>query len=613
MSHFLLSITLYSLATLLISSLFLFFSRRPNGEKGSQTQLLILILGVFTLFLANLYPAFADVLFTAAVVLLFLTSIINRLFRVWTSAAQIFFASLISSTLFYIGYLSSLFPSVSALQSFFLALGILAIVTGAGFILLETFTVLNVMTRTRRRGLPKLTPPAREYTPFVSIHVPTYSEPPEVVMHTLDYLKNLAYQDYEVIVIDNNTTDENLWKPVEAYCQTLGPRFRFFHVDNLPGAKAGALNYILGKTDPRAEVIGVVDADYQVRPDFLSALVPYFKDPKVAIVQTPQDYRDFDRKSYLQNSFSEYRFFFSIMMNSCHEYNAASFTGTMGLIRKSVLTNIKSWSEWCVTEDVELGLRIHQSGLSTLYVDRSFGRGVMPYEFRDYKKQRNRWAFGNMQIIRRNLKAFLPFSGVKLSFHQKLSYIAQLTVWFNNLFLALGVLITTGLAVLFGVALPASIVSIGGVLMVSFLLSKSFTFLWAFRKKEKIYLSEAVRALFSHLSLNWIMATAWLACLFKGTESFWRTSKSPHELSSKDKLRTASWEMILFSLSLTLGTMLVLFGRIAEGSVVLAATSVIFIPALYAVVRYKYYANRTTRSHLEISPTQGLRGERAGS
>ncbi len=102
----------------------------------------------------------------------------------------------------------------------------------------------------RRLGTPAFT--AGEQQPRVSIHVPAYNEPPEMLIETLDALARLDYPDFEVLVIDNNTRDEKVWRPVEAHCAQLGSRFRFFHVAPLAGFKAGALNYALDRTAPDA-------------------------------------------------------------------------------------------------------------------------------------------------------------------------------------------------------------------------------------------------------------------------------------------------------------------------------------------------------------------------
>ena len=85
------------------------------------------------------------------------------------------------------------------------------------------------------------------------MHVPAYNEPPDMLIETLDALARLDYPNFEVIVIDNNTRDEAIWRPVEAHCRRLGERFRFFHVAPLAGFKAGALNYALQQTAADAQ------------------------------------------------------------------------------------------------------------------------------------------------------------------------------------------------------------------------------------------------------------------------------------------------------------------------------------------------------------------------
>src|SRR5690606_20214983 len=124
----------------------------------------------------------------------------------------------------------------------------------------------------------------------------------------------LDYPDFEVMVIDNNTKDENVWRPVEEYCKTLGPRFRFFHVAPLEGFKGGALNWALERTSPDAEIIAVIDSDYCVDKNWLKHLVPHFADPKIAIVQAPQDYRDGDWSLFKKLCSAEYKGFFHIGM-----------------------------------------------------------------------------------------------------------------------------------------------------------------------------------------------------------------------------------------------------------------------------------------------------------
>ena len=76
--------------------------------------------------------------------------------------------------------------------------------------------------------------------PKVSIHLPICNEPPQMVRQTLDALAGLDYPDFEVLVIDNNTSDPALWEPVAEHCARLGARFRFFHLGQMAAASRPA-------------------------------------------------------------------------------------------------------------------------------------------------------------------------------------------------------------------------------------------------------------------------------------------------------------------------------------------------------------------------------------
>ncbi len=242
----------------------------------------------------------------------------------------------------------------------------------------------------------------------VSIHVPCYNEPPAMVIETLDALARLEYPDFEVLVIDNNTRDEAVWRPVEAHCLALGPRFRFFHVAPLDGFKAGALNFALARTASDAAVIAVIDSDYVVAPGWLRELMPAFGNPRLAIVQAPQDYRDPLESAFKASCYAEYAGFFHIGMVTRNERNAIIQHGTMTLVRRDALDAVGGWAEWCITEDAELGLRLLERGWEATYIPRSYGQGLMPDNFADFRKQRFRWAYGAMQILRRHARAILP-------------------------------------------------------------------------------------------------------------------------------------------------------------------------------------------------------------
>ena len=268
-------------------------------------------------------------------------------------------------------------------------------------LLINGFEFTEVLWRrgwVRHAGL--LPPDPVEKQPFVSIHLACYNEPPEMVFVTLDSLAELKYENFEVLVIDNNTKDPAIWKPVQEYCEKLGSKFRFFHLEPWPGFKAGALNFGLKETDPRADVVAVIDADYVVREDWLASLTGYFHDPKVAVVQCPQAHRDYEHNRFRRMTAWEYDGFFRIGMHHRNERNAIIQHGTMTMVRRSALEGTGNWSEWTICEDAELGLRLMHAGYELVYVDELMGKGLTPADFKAYKSQRYRWAFGAMQILK---------------------------------------------------------------------------------------------------------------------------------------------------------------------------------------------------------------------
>ena len=121
---------------------------------------------------------------------------------------------------------------------------------------------------------------------------------------------------------------------MEAHCARLGARFRFFHVAPLKGFKAGALNFALARTAPDAKIVAVIDSDYIVEPNWLRELVPGFQDPRIAIVQGPQDYRDEGASAFKAMCYAEYRGFFHIGMITRNERNAIIQHGTMTMVRR---------------------------------------------------------------------------------------------------------------------------------------------------------------------------------------------------------------------------------------------------------------------------------------
>jgi Glycosyl transferase family group 2 len=381
--------------------------------------------------------------------------------------------------------------------------------------------------------------------PFVSLHVPAHNEPPDMVIDTLRCLLRLDYPRYEVILIDDNTDDERLWRPVEAWCAQHGVKFA--HLADWPGYKSGALNYALRElTDDAAEVIGVVDSDYQIEPGFLRGCAPAFVEPWVGFIQCPQDYRDWQNAPYYRRLYYSYKYFFAISQPSRNEHDGAIFAGTMGLIRRVALEQLGGWDEWCITEDAELSLRLLRAGWHGLHMDQTWGRGIMPLTFEGLKGQRYRWCFGGIQILRMHWRSLLPGRKSRdnhLTSAQRWAYLAGGVQWYGDLlglvflvFLLAGAWnLATGGGELFRKLTPFLVATVP--VLVGLGLVRAVALL---RRGTGASWRDALGAFFIWQSTSLVVSRASVLGLFARKAAFLRTPKTSEQARWWEALR-ANW------------------------------------------------------------------------
>src|SRR5688500_16057569 len=425
---------------------------------------------------------------------------------------------------------------------------------------------LDVVCRLRWHRLVETLEPVPGYLPMVSLQVPAYNEPVEVVEKTLNSLAGLNYPNLEVLVVDNNTPLQETWRPLEEICRRLGPNFHCLHLDQWPGYKSGALNFAVTQTDPRAEIIGIIDADYEVDPNFLMELVPAFADPPVACVQTPQNYADAKGDVFSESTYRGYKYFFEVSMPSRNERNAIIFAGTMGLIRKSVLEEIGGWDEWCITEDAEASLRILKRGYQSLYVNRSFGSGMMPINFEGLKKQRFRWCFGGIQILKKHWEALMPWAHWvdpqnKLTMAQRYYYLVGGLGWFSDVFNLLFALFLVLGAVFNLFSSPIKVRPLTDTVLIIpavFLFQHILRFIWVLRNRLRVPIDMAVATMYNFFSLGWAVTLACIQGIVQKEGVFLRTPKSTTSSKAWRAIQVTQWET-------TIGLISVLTGLLAFG------------------------------------------------
>ena len=405
---------------------------------------------------------------------------------------------------------------------------------------------------------PPLAPEAA--APKVSIHIPAYNEPPDMLKQTLDAVARLDYPNFECVVVINNTSDPALWRPIEDHCRLLGERFRFVNADNLQGFKAGALRLAMVHTAADAEVIGVIDADYVVQPEWLKDLVPLFHDPNVALVQAPQDHRDGERSVMHHAMNGEYAGFFDIGMVQRNEVNAIIVHGTMCLIRRAALEAAGGWSSDTICEDTDLGLTLLELGWRAHYTNKRYGHGLLPDSFEAYKKQRHRWAYGGFQILKKHWRRFLPGTS-RLTRDQKREFALGWLNWLGaeslGVVVAMLNIVWVPVVAFLDIAVPDRILTIP--IIASFTVSLAH-FVTLYRLRVRTSRAQLTGSVFAAMSVQWTVARAVGFGLIKDHLPFVRTSKGGQRRSTDFH---AFWEAVLAGL-LILGAVVLLATNIKD-------------------------------------------------
>jgi exo-beta-1,3-glucanase (GH17 family)/cellulose synthase/poly-beta-1,6-N-acetylglucosamine synthase-like glycosyltransferase len=434
-------------------------------------------------------------------------------------------------------------------SAFALGLGVTLLVPLVAIALARMDEIAAIMFGRPPRRLATSPPSVPEvFAPKISIHIPACCEPADMLKATLESVTRLEYPNFECVLVVNNTPDPALWRPVEEYCRTLGERFKFVRIDNLAGYKAGALRLALANTAADAEIIGVIDADYTVDPEWLKDLVPLFADPRVGLVQAPQDHRDGGRSPMHRAMNAEYAGFFDIGMVQRNEVNAIIVHGTMCLIRRAAIDAAGGWSSDTIVEDSDLGLTLLEQGWIAHYTNRRYGYGLLPDTFDAYRRQRHRWAFGGWQILRKHWRRLLPGVG-GLTHEQKREYGLGWLNWLGAETIGVVVALLNILWVPFvafaDIAVPDRILTLP--ILAAFVVSTAH-FAALYRLRVRASLGQMLGAVCAAMSLQWTVAQAVGVGLVKDRLPFLRTAKGG--ATRKGSELPAFWEAIIAGLLL---------------------------------------------------------------
>jgi exo-beta-1,3-glucanase (GH17 family)/cellulose synthase/poly-beta-1,6-N-acetylglucosamine synthase-like glycosyltransferase len=414
--------------------------------------------------------------------------------------------------------------------------------------------------------------------PKVSIHVPAYFEPPEMLKQTLDAVARLDYPNFECVVIINNTPDPAFWQPIQDHCRALGERFKFINAEKVQGFKAGALRIAMDRTAADAEIIGIIDADYVVQPDWLKDLVPVFADPRVGLVQAPQDHRDGDRSlmHYVMNG--EYAGFFDIGMIQRNEANAIIVHGTMCLIRRAAMDMAGGWAGDTICEDTDLGLAIIEHGWLTHYTNHRYGHGLLPDTYEAFKKQRHRWAYGGFQIVKKHWRRFLPGAS-RLSPDQRREFALGWLNWLGaeslGVLVAILNLIWVPIVAFADIAIPDKILTLP--IIAAFMVSL-LHFVTMYRLRVPVKWGQMLGAMVAAMSVQWTVSRAVANGLITEHLPFTRTSKGG--LSRMSIEFQAFWEAVIGVLLLVGAAVLVVTNNYKEVREIYVFAAVLVLESL---------------------------------
>ncbi|MEM0290273.1 MAG: cellulose synthase catalytic subunit [Metallosphaera sp.] len=239
----------------------------------------------------------------------------------------------------------------------------------------------------------------------IASFVTSFNEDPEIVKGTLISVK-LATKDGEVFLLDDSTKAE-IREELERFCRENN--ITYFHRENRRGFKGGAINDALKRIGDKFDLVAIFDADQRPLENFFEEVTPYFSDPRVAMVQIPQNYSETTSKISFGAKYQQEPFLRVIMRGRS---NSSAFSlGSGSVFRISALKDIGYFAEYSITEDAATSILLNERGYITVYADVNLiWYGEPPQDLPSYLTQQSRWSFGYFQLFTKLLRSDLRAS-----------------------------------------------------------------------------------------------------------------------------------------------------------------------------------------------------------
>ena len=230
---------------------------------------------------------------------------------------------------------------------------------------------------------------------LVSIIISAYNEE-NVICKTVDSILNSTYENYEIIIVNDGSTDNTSEVIKERYKDNEYVTL----IDKINSGKSNSIN--LGIQQANGEIIILIDADTIMDNCAVANLVRHFKDKEVAAVSgniLVGNGNGFI--SRLQNI--EYITSLNFDKKALAEINSINVVpGALGAWRLDYVKELDGFKMDTLAEDAELTLNLLSQKYTIKYDDEACAYTEVPENLKDLIKQRHRWCFGTLQCVWKN-------------------------------------------------------------------------------------------------------------------------------------------------------------------------------------------------------------------
>lgn len=264
--------------------------------------------------------------------------------------------------------------------------------------------LVRLYRRGRRESLLAAPPAPPAEWPRVTVQLPVYNEQ-YVVERLLDAAASLDYpSDRLEIQLLDDSSDATSGIAAEriAWWRARGVNVVHVRRDDRSGFKAGALQHGLERAS--GDLLAIFDADFVPPPEFLRALVPYFQDETVGMVQSRWEHLN-ETYSLLARSQAISLDGHFIVEHTARMAGGAyfNFNGTAGILRKACIRDAGGWQSDTLTEDLDLSYRAQLKGWRFVFAPHVSCPAELPVEMNAFKAQQHRWVKGSIQVARKLL------------------------------------------------------------------------------------------------------------------------------------------------------------------------------------------------------------------